>query len=152
MMDQIDWWECERMRLVQEDIILRHATVDDAKQLVVWWNDGSVMAHAGFPNGLGTTEEKVKKSIEKDSDENGRRLIIEFKGKAIGEMCYRNQEDNIAEIGIKICEASYQEKGIGRCVLRMLIQYLFQNGYKKIVLDTDLKNKRAQHVYEMLGF
>ena len=25
-------------------------------------------------------------------------------------------------------------------------------GYKKIILDTNLKNTRAQHVYEMLGF
>jgi len=25
-------------------------------------------------------------------------------------------------------------------------------GYEKIVLDTNLKNKRAQHVYEKLGF
>lgn len=35
----------------------------------------------------------------------------------------------------------------------MLIHSLFLNyGYKKIILDTNLNNTRAQHVYEKLGF
>ena len=29
---------------------------------------------------------------------------------------------------------------------------LFQVGYEKIILDTNLLNTRAQHVYEKLGF
>lgn len=35
----------------------------------------------------------------------------------------------------------------------MLINDLFKDfGYKKIVLDTNVNNLRAQHVYEKLGF
>lgn len=35
----------------------------------------------------------------------------------------------------------------------MLIFSLFKDmGYKKIILDTNVNNKRAQHVYEELGF
>ena len=35
----------------------------------------------------------------------------------------------------------------------MLISSLFHDmGYNKIILDTNMKNKRAQHVYEELGF
>ena len=34
----------------------------------------------------------------------------------------------------------------------MLIRELFSLGYGKIILDTNLKNTRAQHVYELLGF
>ena len=41
---------------------------------------------------------------------------------------------------------------MGRVVLSMLISWLFDQGYSKIVLDTNLTNKRAQHVYESLGF
>ena len=37
-------------------------------------------------------------------------------------------------------------------VLSLLIACLFKDGYSKIVLDTNLKNTRAQHVYESLGF
>ena len=140
------------MRIQCGDIVLRHAEIFDAEQLTTWWNDGEVMAHAGFPNGLGTTVEKVRAQLGLDTDETGRRLIIEFGNDPIGEMSWRNLGDGTAEIGIKICEISRQEKGIGRVVLSMLIGYLFDSGYTKIVLDTNLENKRAQHVYELLGF
>lgn len=48
------------MTMIQyENLTIRQAKASDAKQLTAWWNDGAVMAHAGFPKGLGTTEEKV---------------------------------------------------------------------------------------------
>ena len=38
-------------------------------------------------------------------------------------------------------------------LLSMLIASLFDDlGYRKIILDTNLNNTRAQHVYEKLGF
>lgn len=46
-----------------------------------------------------------------------------------------------------------QNKGYGKILLSMLIRSLFDDmGYQKIVLDANLKNERAQHVYERLGF
>lgn len=60
--------------------------------------------------------------------------------------------DGVVEIGIKICETDCQNRGVGRKVLSMLINWLFRNGYAKIILDTNLTNTRAQHVYESLGF
>lgn len=140
------------MNIIHRDLCIRNAESADCAQLAKWWNDGSVMAHAGFPKGLGVTAEKIQEQIESDSDDTKRRLIIEYKGSAIGEMSYYNQGDNIAEIGIKICNPDYQEKGLGRVILSMLIGELFSLGYTKIILDTNLKNTRAQHVYEMLGF
>lgn len=140
------------MEIIHKDICIRNAESADCAQLAKWWNDGRVMAHAGFPAGLGTTAEEIQEQIANDSDDTKRRLIIEYKGSAIGEMSYYNRGNNIAEIGIKICNTDYQEKGLGRVILSMLIGELFQVGYTKIVLDTNLKNTRAQHVYEMLGF
>jgi RimJ/RimL family protein N-acetyltransferase len=111
------------------------------------------MAHAGFPNGLGTTEDEIIKQLSNDNDEIHRRLIIEHAGIPIGEMNYRNKGNETAEIGIKICDFSKQEKGYGTKLLSMLINSLFTDmGYKKIILDTNVKNTRAQHVYEKLGF
>ena len=51
----------------------RAARPEDAETLCAWWNDGAVMAHAGFPNGLGTTAEEIAASLEKDSDGERRR-------------------------------------------------------------------------------
>ena len=134
------------MELQHRNILLRDATKADAKQLAEWWNDGDVMAHAGFPNGLGTTEEEVAEDIGAGA------LIIEEAGKPIGEANYRSVDDKVAEIGIKICVFDCQNRGVGKIVLSMLIRYLFGNGFDKIVLDTNLENKRAQRVYESLGF
>lgn len=140
------------MFIQYHDIVIRNTETADCEQLAKWWNDGSVMAHAGFPLGLGTTAEKIAKEIASDSDDTVRRLIIEYKGRLIGETHWRNKGDGIAEIGIKICEPAYQEKGLGRVILSLLIRVLFDRDFAKIILDTNLKNTRAQHVYEMLGF
>ena len=135
-----------------QNITIRNAVASDAEQLAAWWNDGAVMAHAGFPLGLGTNPQKVTSELETDSDRTRRRLMLLLENKPIGEMCYRILEDGSADIGIKICKSTYQEKGIGRKALSMLIGALFDMGCPKIVLDTSLKNLRAQHVYETLGF
>ena len=133
--------------------MIRYAAKADAIVLCKWWNDGKVMAHAGFPDGIHTTIEKIERQLSEETDETTRRFIIEIDGAPSGEMNYRNKGDNTAEIGIKICDFSKQEKGYGTKLLAMFINYLFQKlGYDKIVLDTKLDNKRAQHVYEKIGF
>ena len=134
------------MHIKYDSLTIRDAVAADAAQLTAWWNDGAVMAHAGFPNGLGTTVEKVIAGLG-----NGR-LILKENERLIGEACYRKVGEGVAEIGIKICETDCQNRGLGRIILSMLISWLFEQGFEKIVLDTNLTNKRAQHVYESLGF
>lgn len=132
--------------LQYENLTIRKAVAADAKKIAAWWNDGAVMAHAGFPNGLGTTEEKVIKALG-----NGL-MVIEENSRLIGECNYRNVGGGVAEIGIKICEADCQNRGLGKKILSLLISWLFRNGFSKIVLDTNVNNTRAQRVYESLGF
>ena len=134
------------MHIKYDSLTIRDAVAADAAQLTAWWNDGAVMAHAGFPNGLGTTVEKVIAGLG-----NGRLILIENE-QLIGEACYRKVGKGVAEIGIKICETDCQNRGLGRIILSMLISWLFEQGFEKIVLDTNLTNLRAQHVYESLGF
>lgn len=140
-----------QMNIIYKDILIRNVIETDAAQLASWWNDGSVMAHAGFPNGVNTNEERIKEQIKNYTDLH-RVLMIEYKGKAIGEMNYEFSDYGRCEIGIKICDASYQEKGLGRVILTLFIEELFKMGAKTIFLTTNLNNKRAQHVYEKLGF
>lgn len=141
------------MLLKYNNLTIRNAEADDAKLLASWWNDGKIMAHAGFPNGLGKTARSIAESLKNDTDDTCRRLIIEIDNTAAGEMVYRNKGGGVAEIGIKICDFSRQNKGNGKILLSMLINSLFNDfGYRKIILDTNLKNERAQHVYEQLGF
>jgi RimJ/RimL family protein N-acetyltransferase len=131
---------------------IRNAGPDDAGLLCSWWNDGKVMAHAGYPNGIGISKAEALGLLEKDNDLQ-RRLILELENEPIGEMSYRTLEERTAEIGIKICDFDQQNKGYGSEFLRMLMDYLFvQKDYSKVILDTNLKNERAQFVYERLGF
>ena len=140
------------MNIEFNQLCIRNAEKKDCAQLAKWWNDGKVMAHAGFPNGIRTSATEIEKQIANDSDETKRRLVIEYKNTLIGEMCFYVYENAKYEIGIKICEFDYQEKGLGKIILSMLIEELFQMGAKLIFLDTNLNNTRAQHVYEELGF
>ena len=138
------------MRKEYNDILIRDAVPGDAPLLCRWWNDGAVMAHAGYPNGLGTTVGEIEKQL---SINNQYRHIIVYKGAPIGEMNYIPADETSCEMGIKICESEYQNKGLGKKILSLFISGLFNDlGYTKIMLDTNLNNTRAQHVYEQLGF
>ena len=121
------------MNIKYDQLCIRNAEKKDCEQLAKWWNDGKVMAHAGFPNGLGTTATEIKKQIVNDSDETRRRLMIVYKNTLIGEMSFYVYEN-------------------AKIVLSMLIEELFHMGAQLIFLDTNLNNTRAQHVYEKLGF
>ncbi len=146
------------MYIEKDNLIIRSATVKDAEILTNWWNDGEVMAHAGFPNGLGQAIEDTIKQIETNKHKLSQTCIIKYKDIPIGEMSFGIGK-NLAEIGIKICQVQYQNQGFGSILIKMLIEYLFtdpdlNNKVKinKIILDTNLNNKRAQHVYEAIGF
>jgi RimJ/RimL family protein N-acetyltransferase len=161
------------MLIKYENLTIRNAVPADAEQLCTWWSDGKIMAQFGMPNGARCTPEEIRKSFDDNTDAN--RHIIELDGKPIGEMnyrvfcypdgviendgkpidetVYRNMEGAI-EPGIKICDFSQRDKGYGTKLLTVFIDALFRyHGCEKIILDTDLKNERAQHVYEeKLGF
>lgn len=141
------------MELRYENIHIRNASVADAGILSNWWNDGSVMAHAGFPAGIGTTARRVEEQIQKESDDSVRRYLIRINDEPIGEMVHRQINPRVCEIGIKICDSSRQNQGYGKKILSLFISGLFDClHYEVIQLDTDLENTRAQHVYESLGF
>ena len=141
------------MLLAHDNLCIRHATTDDATLLAIWWNDGRIMAHVGFPNGLNTSASEIATSLNTDNDSMRRQLIIMLANIAIGEMGYRFVKHHTVDIGIKICNFSKQNSGVGTKALTLLITYLFEGLHvKKIILNTNLENKRAQHVYEKLGF
>lgn len=93
------------MRLQDRSLVIREAAAEDAKLLWRWWNDGKVMEHAGFPRGLGISEEEVVELLT-DGDPNQHRLILEVDSRPVGEMNYRDLGDGTAQIGIKICDFS----------------------------------------------
>ena len=45
-----------------------NAEETDVPVLCKWWDNGAVMAHAGFPNALGTSFERIASQIAGDTD------------------------------------------------------------------------------------
>ena len=143
------------MKLEKDNIIIRSATTNDAIQLNKWWNDGKVMDHAGFPNGLDQSLEDTIDSIKSLEGKLSQLCIIEIDNTLVGELSYRIKDDNIAYPGWKICDFNYQNKGYGPIIIKMLFNFIFsderinsQFSIGEIVWDTMLENKRAQHIYE----
>lgn len=148
----------KNMHIIRNNIVLRSAREDDVETLTSWWNDGQVMAHAGFPNGLDVSKERVLSTINLNKKNLSQLCIVEIDQERVGECNFR-LEAGAAEIGIKLCDLAYQNKGYGTKVLRILIDYLFtdnvlnhENKITTIKCDTNVNNKRAQAVYQKLGF
>ncbi|HHT15781.1 MAG TPA: GNAT family N-acetyltransferase [Clostridiales bacterium] len=144
------------MRIEKDNITIRSAQAHDAKTLNAWWNDGRVMEHAGFPNGLGQPMEETLRQINENRNSINQRCMIEIDGTPVGELNYKIHSDKAAAFpGWKICETDYQNKGYGTKIILTLFEFLFTDEkinslgkIERIVWDTTLENTRAQHVYE----
>lgn len=138
--------------LQQKNLAVRRAVPKDAPLLAAWWNDGRLMAHAGFPNGTGQTAAQVEEELRSDAGRRRCRLILEKDQMPVGEMiCFATEEKGTVGIGIKI-GVEHQNQGMGKRYLSLVLAALFAGGCQKVILDTDIENRRAQHVYEALGF
>ncbi len=143
------------MRIEKDNIVIRSANIDDAIQLNKWWNDGKIMAHAGFPKGLGQSLEDTIIQIRKYEGKLSQVCIIEIDGKNIGELNYRIKDDGSVYPGWKICDLDYQNQGYGTEIIKILFKFLFSDeninskfSVDRITWDTMLENKRAQYIYE----
>ncbi len=142
--------------LTGEKVRIRLADEDDADMLADWWADGDIMEHAGFPEGIATDRDRLKKRLRRQQDDKrAHRVYIleDASGTAVGEMSSSFKDDATGVVGIKICEVAAQGKGLGPDALKtMMAHVLFDLGAERIELDTMVENTRAQHVYESLGF
>lgn len=143
------------MIIEKDKIVIRSATLDDAILLNEWWNDGKVMEHAGFPNGLGQSLDDTIENIKSSEGKLSQLCMIEIEGRPIGELNYRIKDDGAVYPGWKICDFSYQNQGYGTQIIKLLFEFLFTDEYinskfpiDRIIWDTMLENKRAQYIYE----
>ncbi len=129
---------------------IRSAQEDDAPRLNHWWNDGAVMAHAGFPDGLKQPLSETVEGIRRSLAGGGWLCMMEADGVPIGE-CALHVQDGQGMPGSKICETSWQNRGLGPHFISMTMDYYFAQPNLQVVRwDTMLDNLRAQKVYERL--
>ena len=73
------------IQISKEHILIRSAVLADAPLLNAWWNDGAVMAHAGFPKGLGQSMEETRRQIAAHEGKLSQLCMILIDGKPVGE-------------------------------------------------------------------
>ena len=143
-----------------KNLLMRPFAHGDAEKLLKWWNDPSIMKHVGFPKGLNITLPSVRKTINQSNRKDAKNpryfyaICDKTSGKPIGEISYDQTDAKKGErrIGMKICEADYQGKGLGKEALHALIKHLFETvKVHTIFIDTLHTNTRAQALYEGVG-
>lgn len=79
-------------------------------------------------------------------------IVAEIDGKIVGHCVIVPTEDgSIADLSIFVHQ-EYQDRGIGQELLKRMIEYAKDVGFKGITLITERSNVRAIHVYKKMGF
>jgi aminoglycoside 6'-N-acetyltransferase I len=94
-----------------------------------------------------------------DSDSWLCQFVEDNDGKLIGlvELSFRNIADGCLSTPVPYLEGFYlvenkRNKGLGKKIIQLLVDWCKEHGYTELATDTELKNERAQRFYEKLGF
>ena len=147
-----------------DELTIRSLEHQDKALIVKWLSDSKVLQYyEGRDNPH--NEEMVKEKFY-DDNVNKTRCIIEYYQKPIGyiqyypinederkEYGYSNFKGIIFETDQFIGESKYLGQGIGKELMKLMIDYLSGiKGVQKIVLDPQTWNERAIKCYEKSGF
>lgn len=134
-------------------IKIKQTGLEDLQNTMQLWNDGDVMKFVGFPNGLGTTIDKMERwlsHIEK-SRPNTNHFSVFYDGQYVGETFFSIDEHKNAAMDIKLF-AFARGRGIASFALSYAIEQAFENGAEKVYVDPNKQNAKAIALYEKLGF
>ncbi len=137
------------------NLVIKDTNIDDLENVMNLWNNGEVMYYVGFPNGIDTTLEKLRKWIKWAINKPQRchYSIYDDKLGYCGETFYDvDKKHNLAALDIKLLPIA-QGKGIAYQSLSFVIKEAFNVGMaQKVYVDPHLDNKRAWKLYYKLGF
>lgn len=90
--------------------------------------------------------------IYPDSDKTAKWCYINVDDKNIGSIWLETVDSSAAKLGIFIVDEEYRGKGYGTEAIKRLLSFAENNGYKNVLLNVRISNKRAFNVYSKLGF
>jgi [ribosomal protein S5]-alanine N-acetyltransferase len=119
------------------------------------WTNPKVMTFVGFPQGLRTTRDKIRRQISDwGNSAMDSKLVVELKETAdlIGECKLGTPDDSgVSETDVKLLP-QYWGKGYGTEIKRGLVDWLFSNTDCKVVRATpNQKNIASQKMQEAVG-
>lgn len=138
-----------------EAVLLRPVEESDLPQFVEWLADPEVtrwLAAVGDPPTLEDEYEWWR--ARREDPDNVMWAIDTLDGRMIGTVDLRLVPHAMrAELGIAIQDKSQWSKGYGTAVVRLVLQYAFEEmGLHRVELHVDEENVRAIRCYEKCGF
>ena len=113
-----------------ERLFIRAATEDDIDMYLALWTDPRVMTYVGFPYGLKTDRDRIRKQIQaQDDSEFDRLLVVVLKatGESLGECLMSHPtEEGIAKTDVKLLPR-FWGNNYGVEIKRGLLSHLFAN-------------------------
>ncbi len=132
--------------------LLRSVTPADLPFLQALWNDGEVMRYVGFPDGLGTTAEKMARWWERCQTWTATHLLIETPaGTPLGESGWGFM-DTPGMLELKLARTHWGQ-GYAADALGALLDYIFgHTTIEQAVVTPHRQNKATGRLYRRFGF
>ncbi len=149
----------ERYSLNGREIVLRSARLDEAQMLLEYLKTvtGETRFLMAESNEITYTQEEEEQFIKKHNEAKDELLIVAFvDGDYAGNCSFTGEEGSRrarhrAGIGIALFQ-KYTGFGLGRLMLKRLLQEIQAQGFEQAELTVVDGNERAYHLYESLGF
>ena len=144
-------------KIITERLILRKPSKDDAQNMFDnWASDPEVTKFLTWlpHESIDVTKTIINKWLEEENDPKTHRFIISLKSseEAIGSIDVVNyHDDGNPEIGYCLSR-KYWNKGFMTEAAGAFIDYLFNEGYKKVYICAEINNVGSNRVIEKLGF
>lgn len=136
-------------------LVIRPTRQADARDIQTLWNDGAVMVHTGFPEGLDISLEEVLAWMERmgKNDHVAHYVIHEAELGFVGETFYHaDVEHDLGAVDIKLLPRAWG-RGIGEAALTFALDALFDRKLvRRAYVEPDPANRRAVALYARLGF
>lgn len=149
----------EKYDLNGKEIVLRNARQEDASMLIDYLK--TVTGETRFlmcgPEEIQYTIEQEENFIREHNDSEDKLLILAFvDGEYAGNCSFQGRSGNRREahragIGIALFQ-KYTGQGLGKLMLKKLLEEAGKNGYEQAELTVVDGNTRAYRLYESVGF
>ncbi len=127
------------------------ATQELLREYIAWWAEVEPEDFAQAPTFL-DWEKDINTLPGIYVPPAGRLLLAMQDGQAAGCVCLKSHDSTTAELKRLYVRPAFRGQNIGKQLVNALIDEARQSGYQRIVLDTHISMKKAQAIYEGLGF
>ena len=143
-------------KLITEHLILRKLKKEDAEPMFRNWDSDPEVAKYTLwvaHENVEVTKKLVDSWIEDENNGKAIRFVITLKGddEPIGAIDVVNMHDNVPEVGYCLSRKCWG-KGYMTEACKAFVEYLYELGYKKILIRADIRNVGSNKVIEKCGF